>query len=160
MLVENLSWNMYYSKDVSSTADDGPVNEIGTTLAYVVDMFEFGLGFDYQLDADIRLGVAALANVSEKLAVGVAFGVQDFDTFAASSGVALNLIFDASDMIQLYASSVLKNFEDITFAFDAGVAANLAGVTYTLGYDYNGAGFKTPDWDLVEGLYFKVSAAF
>lgn len=154
-LVDGLDFNIWYADD----PQEGFQN-MGLTLGYDMAPLAIGAAFKYDLEAETaEFGVAAQYDIGDLLTAGVAFAVADFSNFGDTSGMGLNATFHAvPDMLDLFIGVKLPFLElGDNFALDTGVQFFLAGVTYTLGYDYNGSGFQSPDG---QGIFFKVQADF
>ncbi len=148
-LVDGLDFNIWYGNDPQAGLD-----EIGLTLGYSLDAVNVGAAFFHDLGASLTGAGISAQYVMDVLTAGVSFGARDFANFDVAT-VGINLTYHAMDVLDIYAAAII-DFTG-TFKADAGIDFFLGAVTYRLGYDYNGAGFASPDG---EGMYFKVSGDF
>jgi hypothetical protein len=161
-VVDGLDLNVWYTDDPNAAT---PISEVGFTAGYVMGDLSVGALLKADLEADkTGAGIAAAYNLGV-LTAGAVVGFPSFADMAGDDDVddtafaGINLTFHAvPDMVDLYGAVKVPfgNF-DTQFGIDAGLLFMLAGVDYYIGYDYQGAGFNSPNG---QGLYVSVKADF
>lgn len=155
-VVDGLDLNVWYTDDPNNS-----ISEVGFTAGYVMDALSIGALLKADMEADMTgAGVAASYDFGV-LTGGVVLGFPDFSdmTGVDPAFAGANITFHAvPDMVDLYAAVKIPFADfDNSFGLDAGMLFMLAGVNYYIGYDFQGAGFNSPNG---QGLYVSVSADF
>jgi len=161
-LVEGLDANIWYISDENA---GGPVmSQLGVSAGYGSDMIDAGFVFIGNLTGTAVYGAGASVKYKmDVFDVGAAIKLGDFSNLdlAGNFGVSVNATWKAvADTLDVFVAASF-DFNDFGGSgYEGGVKFYLGATTYTLGYDYQNAGYEGPKNTTAGGAYLKVSADY